>query len=162
MKPGISMRARQVVTSGLTAVEDVVYVGLGIVLSAATLSLLFLAFRSFILALVAHTLPAQIIDLLDQILLVLLMVELLYTIQVSFREHALVPEPFLIVALIATVRKILILTAQISQASDVSGIPFRHSIAELGLLSLMVLILVGSLILLRRRPRAADSSPPSL
>jgi len=33
-----------------------------------------------------------------------MIVEILYTVQVSFREHALVPEPFLIVGLIVAVR----------------------------------------------------------
>ena len=40
--------------------------------------------------------PTPIIALLDRVLLVVMLVELLYTVQVSFREHALVPEPFLI------------------------------------------------------------------
>ena len=37
-----------------------------------------------------------IIDLLDRLLLILMIVEVMYTVQVSFREHALAPEPFLI------------------------------------------------------------------
>ena len=37
-----------------------------------------------------------VINLLDRTLLVLMLVELLYTVQVSFREHALLPEPFLV------------------------------------------------------------------
>jgi len=39
-----------------------------------------------------------------------MIVEILYTVQVSFSEHALVPEPFLIVGLIATIRRLLVLT----------------------------------------------------
>ncbi|MFP5230473.1 MAG: phosphate-starvation-inducible PsiE family protein [Acidobacteriota bacterium] len=145
---------RLLVTRSLEAVEDIVYIGLGVVLAATALSLLFLSIRSFILALLRHTLSGQVIGLLDQILLILLIIELLYTVQVSFREHALVAEPFLIVALIATVRKMLILTTQISQVGiETSETVFRHSIAELSLLALMVLVLVGSLILLQRNAR---------
>lgn len=144
------------------AVEDVVYVGLGLVLAATGVCLLLHAIRSFVLALLSHTLSGQIITLLDEILLILLIVELLYTVQVSFREHALVAEPFLVVALIATVRKILVLTAQISQMSESSEALFRHTIAELSVLALMVLVLVGSLILLHRNPKIAGvgSSAP--
>jgi uncharacterized membrane protein (DUF373 family) len=148
-------RARHLVTFGLTAIEDVVYVGLGVVLAATALCLLFLAIRSFVLALVAHALSGQVISLLDQILLILLIIELLYTVQVSFREHALMAEPFLVVALIATVRKILIATAQISQLAEPNDTVFHHSLAELSLLSLMVLILVGSLVLLQRHGKTA-------
>ena len=51
--------------------------------------------------LVAGELPARVIVLLDRILLILMITEFLYTVQVSFREHTLAPEPFLIVGLIA-------------------------------------------------------------
>ena len=153
----VSGRPRHFVTRGLTAVEDIVYVGLGVVLAATALCLLFLTFRSFVLAVVQRELPGQVIGLLDQLLLILLIIELLYTVQVSFREHALVAEPFLVVALIATVRKILVLTAQISLGEPSDSV-FRHSIAELSLLALMVPVLVGSLILLHRNPKVAGMS----
>jgi len=54
----------------------------------------------------------QIISVLDQVLLTPLIIELLYTVQVSFREHGLLAEPFLVVALIAAIRRILVLTAK--------------------------------------------------
>jgi hypothetical protein len=44
--------------------------------------------------------------------LILLVIELLYTVQVSFREHGLIPEPFLLVGLIAAIRRVLVLTAE--------------------------------------------------
>jgi hypothetical protein len=142
---------RLLVIRSLAAVEDVVYIGLGVVLAATALCLLFLAVRNFVLALIARSLSGQVIGLLDQILLILLIIELLYTVQVSFREHALIAEPFLIVALIATVRKVLILTTQISQVGiDTTESVFRHSILELSLLAVMMLVLVGSLVLLAR------------
>lgn len=42
----------------------------------------------------------------DRILRILLVVELLYTVQVSFREHGLIPEPFLLVGPMAAIRRI--------------------------------------------------------
>ena len=157
-KPDAATRTRHFVRSGLTAVEDLVYIGLGVVLAATAIYLLVIAIRSFVTALIAHALSGQVSGLLDQILLILLVVELLYTVQVSFREHALVAEPFLVVALIATVRKILVLTAQFSSLAESSEAVFRHSIAELSLLAVMVLVLVGSLILLHRNPQIAGFS----
>ena len=41
-----------------------------------------------------------------------MIIEILYTVQVSFRERVLVPEPFVLVALIAGVRRILVITAE--------------------------------------------------
>lgn len=43
------------------------------------------------------------------------------TVQVSFREHALVPEPFLIVGLIAAIRRLLVLTAEFAPLLEKNG-----------------------------------------
>jgi hypothetical protein len=79
----------------------------------------------------------------------------LYTVQVSFREHTLAPEPFLIVGLIAATRRILVLTAGIGELAQAGGEGFVHAMLELGLLSLMALALVVALVLLRRRSSQA-------
>lgn len=151
-------RFKRIVGSALDLVEDVVYIGLGVLLASAAVWLLFSAGWTFVHELVANTLSSQLIGLLDQILLVLLILELLYTVQVSFREHSLVTEPFLIIALIATVRKLLVLTAQIPQ-SDLSNDAFHRTIVELSLLSGMVVVLVVSLILLRRQAGVHKDEP---
>ena len=64
--------------------------------------------------------------------LILLVVELLYTFQVSFREHALIPEPFLLVGLIAAIRRVLVLTAEFGQASAKSELLVQYFIIKLG------------------------------
>ena len=85
-------------------------------------------------------------------LLVLMIVELLYTVQVSFREHTLIPEPFIIVGLIAATRRILVLTAEFAKLAEVGTETFRNAMIELSILTIMVVALVASLIMLRRRP----------
>src|SRR5262245_2052641 len=104
------------------------------------------------------SLPTSIIDLLDRILLILLIVELLYTVQVSFREHALVPEPFLLVGLISAIRRVLILTAEFGELGEKTETIFRHFVIELAVLTLLIVTLAISLVLLRRRgaPVVAD------
>ena len=143
--------ARVFVVRGLSLVEDVVYVGLGALLSLGALTLLYSAYKSFIAALFDRSLTGQFVTLLDQILLVLLIIELLYTVQVSFREHGLLAEPFLVVALIAAVRRILILTAEVSKLPEAGGAVFRQTVTELGLLTVMVFVFVSSLIMLQRQ-----------
>jgi hypothetical protein len=100
------------VAQGFTWLEDIVYLGLGLLLGGSALVLLVTSGISFGQSVLNGTLGDNIITLLDQILLILLIVELLYTVQVSFREHVLVPEPFLIIVLIATTRRVLVLTAE--------------------------------------------------
>src|ERR1700730_7303642 len=95
-----------------TAVEAVVYVGLGLLLAGCSLALLVSGLIIFGQNLMAGSLTTNIVSLLDRVLLILLVVELLYTVQVSFREHALMPEPFLLVGLISAIRRVLVLTAE--------------------------------------------------
>ena len=144
-------RVRQFVVQGLSSVEDVVYVGLGILLAMAAFSLLVKALHAFATEALAGSVGANVVGLLEQILLTLLVIELLYTVRVSFREHGLVAEPFLVVALIAVIRRILILTAEVPKLPEAGEPVFRHAILELALLTVMVLVLVGSLIMLQRQ-----------
>jgi phosphate starvation-inducible membrane PsiE len=153
--PGVGASARAVVARGFTYVEDVLYVGLGVLLAAAALVLLADGAVMFWRALVATDLPARVIELLDRILLILMIAEILYTVQVSLREHTLVPEPFLVVALIAAVRRVLIITAEFADLVDKGPEAFRNAMIELGLLTGMIVALVASLMLLRRRQTQA-------
>jgi uncharacterized membrane protein (DUF373 family) len=150
---------RRFLVRGLSLVEDAVYVGLGILLTVAALTLLSTTFKSFASALMARALAAQIVTLLDQILLILLIIELLYTVQVSFREHGLLAEPFLVVALIAVIRRVLILTAEVSKLPEAEGIVFLHMMLELALLTVMILVLVGSLIMLQKQDQRRHQNP---
>jgi len=148
-------RTREWVAQAFTRVEDVVYVGLGVLLAGTAFALLGHGAVDFVTRLVSGTLTGHVVDLLDRILLILLIVEILLTVQVSFREHALIPEPFLIVGLIAVTRRILVLTAEFEKLVERQDVAFRNSMLELGLLTLMVLALVISLVLLRKRASTA-------
>jgi uncharacterized membrane protein (DUF373 family) len=142
---------RQWIGRGFSVVEDVVYIGLGILLAGVALALLVSTAITFGHNLWAHTSVTDIISLLDQILLILLVVELLYTVQVSFREHALIPEPFLIVGLIAAIRRVLVLTAEVSHVGVNAGTAGTYFLMELGVLTLLIMSLVLSLYVLQRR-----------
>ncbi|MFN2493316.1 MAG: phosphate-starvation-inducible PsiE family protein [Pyrinomonadaceae bacterium] len=91
------------------------------------------------------------VPLLDRLLLILLVVELLYTVQVSFREHGLIPEPFLLVGLIAGIRRVLVLTAEFARIKEQTAEVFQHLIVELAVLTFLIVALVISLVLLRNR-----------
>jgi uncharacterized membrane protein (DUF373 family) len=156
--PGVGASARAVVARGFTYVEDVLYVGLGVLLAGAALVLLADGAVMFWRTLAGGELPARVIELLDRILLILMIAEILYTVQVSLREHALVPEPFLVVALIAAVRRVLIITAEFAELIDKGPEAFRNAMIELGLLTAMIVALVVSLMLLRRRQTPPEAT----
>jgi hypothetical protein len=70
----------------LSLLEDGVYVGHGTLLAICAITLLLAALRSVAHSLWTHALAGQIAEILDQILLVLLIIELLDTVPVSFRS----------------------------------------------------------------------------
>jgi hypothetical protein len=70
----------------------------------------------------------------------------------------LLAEPFLVVALIAVIRRILVLTAEVPKLQEAGDVIFRHTLLELSLLTVMVLVLVGSLILLQKYSHKASES----
>ncbi len=141
---------RSVISRGFGHFEDAVYVGLGLLLAYSAAALLFTGAKALWLSVLAGAPVGAIIDLLDRTLLILMTVELLYTVQISFRAHALVPEPFLVVGLIAATRRILVVTAEFSRLVDKPDPgEFRNSMIEIAVLTAMVLALVASLRLLR-------------
>ena len=101
---------------------------------------------------------------LDDLLVVLMVVEILHTVRISIRSHILVTEPFLIVGLIASIRRILVITLEASSLTQQAKWSpegeslFRASMIELGLLGLLVMVLVIAITLLRRYVPAQTES----
>ena len=98
---------------------------------------------------------AETLRVMDQLLAVLMLVEILHTVRISIHSHYLVTEPFLVVGLIASIRRILVITLEASTLTKTGtwsaegASIFRAGMIELGLLGLIILILVFSITLLR-------------
>jgi len=92
--------------------------------------------------------------LIDRLLFVLMLVEILHTVRISLRWHKLVVEPFLIVGLIASIRRVLVMMLQAETlTSNWTGegeAKFRAAMIELAVLSLVIAVLVGAICLMRR------------
>ena len=114
------------------------------------------------------TVASQTVRVLDQLLIVLMLVEILHTVRISIRSHVLVVEPFLIVAMIASIRRILVVTLEAATlikegawTTEGARSIFYSSMIELGLLGALVLVLVLSIALLRRyAPEPKDLPQP--
>ena len=127
MKGGNRSTFRESLAKGFSTVEDVVYIVLALLLAAGLAVLLLESALAFARSFAAGLTDVNIVPLLDRVLLVLMVVELLYTVQMSFREHVLIPEPFLLVALIAAVRRVIVLTAELGAGPPRGrGLPDRH------------------------------------
>ena len=145
--PTIAAKAslREWLTTFFELVEDVIYVGLGFLIAAIATTLLISEIAFFAQFLVGGKLSENIVMLLDRILLIIIFAEVLYTVQVSFRQRVLQPGPFLVVSLIAATRRILVLTAELPEMAKDGGQIFFNAMIELGLLTVLLLVLVVSL-----------------
>jgi uncharacterized membrane protein (DUF373 family) len=116
---------------GIHAIVAVLLGGLGVVLVADTTR------RVVVLMMMwSDDLVAVAIGVLDETLVLFIMAELLHTVAIALRHHgALDPEPFLVVGLVAGIRRVLILTAEAERS-------FRWNPEGIELLILMTLILV--------------------
>ena len=150
--------SRAWIARGFTVVEDVVYVGLGLLLAVSAFVLLANGFIDFLQGMRTSAAVGNVIALLDKMLLVLLVVELLYTVQVSIREHSIVPEPFLLVGVIAAVRRVLVITAEFGHVPQIPDAVLQRFLYELGVLTVLILVLVISLLLLRNRTDSASAA----
>jgi uncharacterized membrane protein (DUF373 family) len=145
-----TLMSRVWIARGFTIVEDVVYIGLGLLLAASAIALLINGFGAFLDTIRDASFPNGVISLLDRMLLILLIVELLYTVQISIREHTIVPEPFLLVGVIACIRRVLVITAEFGHVPQLPGEELQRFLYELGVLTFLIVALVVSLVLLRR------------
>jgi len=137
-------------------VEHFVYIALGVLLSAA--AVLALISASIYLFQGVRNLGDSdvILSIIDRLLFVLLLVEVLHTVRASIRTGGLTPEPFLIVGLIASIRRVLVITLQTSEATKPGSWTTENAsivqgaMLELAVIGGLILILVVSLFLLGR------------
>lgn len=99
-----------------------------------------------------HTIATAAINLLDRVLLVLILVEIVHTVVLSLRAHRLAAQPFIVVGLVAVIRRILFLL------SNENHIPTT----ELALLIGMVVAFVAAYLAVSyfEKPDADGESPP--
>jgi uncharacterized membrane protein (DUF373 family) len=97
-----------------------------------------------------------VLELLSGLLLVFIFTELITTIRVVIARRKVVVEPFLIVGIVAAVRRLIVISAE---AENLLGTPkFRDVMLEIAILAGTVLLL-GATVLLLRIKRAEDDEP---
>ena len=130
---------RRGVTGSIWALEhaqDFVTIVVGVVLIILAATLIISGVISFTVDAVHQSVSFAAINLLDRVLLVLILVEIVHTVVLSLQAHRLVAQPFIIVGLVAVIRRILFL---LSNQATISS-------AELGLLIAMVVAFIAGLI----------------
>jgi uncharacterized membrane protein (DUF373 family) len=131
--------------------EQFIYIALGAVLSVAALIALAGTGKLIWEGLQDWTGTTAVFEIIDRLLFVLMLIEILYTIRASMESGALSAEPFLIVGLIACIRRILVISLETSNVTQAdkwtpeSADLFHASMIERGVLAGLVLVMVGAI-----------------
>ncbi len=137
----------------IDSAERIVYFGAALFL-LVTIGMIFFSAVTTFLEVAERGMLETALEILDRILLIFIFAELLGTITTIVRDNEVRAEPFLLIGLIAVVRRILAVTASIEQSL---GTPqFINLLYELGVLTALVVALAGAFYFIRRDERAGN------
>lgn len=140
----------EVVIRGIRLMQEAIYIAVGLLLATAGVLV------------VAGTVDALVdslsgggdsigtgVQVLDRVLLLLIVAELLFTLRLVLYEGEIFAEPFLLIGLIAVVRRVVVVTAEGEELSR-AGRELTNLLLELGVLAALALAFGGAIFLLRR------------
>jgi uncharacterized membrane protein (DUF373 family) len=130
--------------------ERIVLILIAIVLVVLAVLLLISGVGALYQSFVEGKIRDQAIEILDTVLLVMMTMEIVYTVTLSLQSHTLVAEPFLIIGAIAAIRRMLVITAESTKIEISNPEAFRGTLIELGLLAVIVMAMAFSIYILRR------------
>ena len=134
----------------LNSAESVVLVLIGVALVLVAILLLYSSMDDLWQATRGGTasIEHKAVEILNTILLVMMTMEIVYTVAISLKSHTLNAEPFLIIGAIAGIRRMLVITATSTDAEHDSD-RFYNTLVELGLLALTVIAMAVAIWILR-------------
>lgn len=133
----------------LSRIEDAVLVLIALVLSILALLLLGTTVVTLVNSVVTGAIRDLAIEILDNVLLVMITMEIVYTVTLSLESHTLTAEPFLIVGAIAAIRRVLVITAATPKL-EANPEVFRSTLMELGLLAAIIISIAAAVYILRK------------
>ncbi len=132
----------------------VVYYGVTFIL-LATIGVLFVSVGANLLVVFEVDPLDTALAILDRVLLITIFVELLITVDIIVRERTIVAEPFLLIGLVAAIRRILLITAEAGQSLN-DPERFLNLVTELGVLTALIISLAVALYVARRTQRRQE------
>jgi phosphate starvation-inducible membrane PsiE len=138
----------------LKRVESIVLFAIAIVLALLAVLLLVSSVQALVTAVTGGVIRDQAIEILDSVLLVMMTMEIVYTVTLSLESHTLLVEPFLIVGAIAAIRRMLVITAESTKIENQPAL-FQSTLMELGLLAFTIGVIAFSIYMLRRGQQKA-------
>ena len=131
-------------------VETILYVIVGVLLVLAGGLILWDTLTGFVDGLQAHKTTSELgLRVLDRVLLLLIVAELLLTLQLVIARGEIATEPFLFIGIIAVVRRVVVITAQVENLPQ-GGRALTNLLLELGLLAVLVIAFGVAIFLIRK------------
>jgi phosphate starvation-inducible membrane PsiE len=141
----------------LNHAESAVLLMIGVVLVVLAVLLLWSSGGAMIDAAQSGKIAHKAIEILNSVLLVMMTMEIVYTVAISLESHTLSAEPFLIIGTIAAIRRMLVITAT-STENERKPEVFHETLIELGLLAATVVALAVAIYILRRSQASKAAS----
>jgi uncharacterized membrane protein (DUF373 family) len=136
-------------------VEDGIHVLVAVLLTGLSLVLLVNVASDVVSALKGpYDALALLLAVLDKSLVLFIVAELLHSVRITIRDRALDAEPFLVVGLIAGIRRVLILTAQAE-----TSFHWNPQGIELTILMALILVMAVAILAWRYSTRSRDAPP---
>jgi uncharacterized membrane protein (DUF373 family) len=141
---------------GFLWMEHATYVALGVLLSLTAVMALAATGVLMWSSLGNWTSDDAVLQVIDHLLFVLMVVEILHTVRASMRTGGLTCEPFLVVGLIASIRRVLVIalrssqTTQQNEMSEGAARLFQASMEELLVLALLITVMVCAIYVMHR------------
>ncbi|MHB8294819.1 MAG: hypothetical protein ACYDH5_09405 [Acidimicrobiales bacterium] len=144
------------VTAVLSVLQTVIYYAVALVLVGIALIVLYKTGAGFAAIGQGGSLSLLAIAAINQVLFVIIVMELLSTVVSHVIRGGFQLRPFLIIGIISSVRRILLVGAQLSLNKAVGVTAFHDDLVELAVEASVVLVLTLSLALSRRVAGEAD------
>jgi hypothetical protein len=122
--------------------EDAIHLFVAALLTVAAAYLIVDAVRALF---VPTSALAIVLTALDNALVLFILAEVLHTVRITFRDRELNAEPFLVIGLIAGIRRVLVLTASSEQ-----NFTFATQGVELVVLIALILVMAFAILIWRR------------
>jgi len=123
--------------------EDVLYKSSAIILVLMGIYVAIISLIDFVTKMNSVSTIENTLGLVENILLILVLASLVHTVRLTIISKKLRPKPYLIVGIIASLRRLIILTVEASIAiEDEQKYDFEKVLLEIGVLTLVVLVLV--------------------
>ena len=137
---------KKIILASLSTIEDIIYSIVALLLIASSFLLIYNEVITFPQVFQEANQLKVLIEIISKTLLLVMILEILYTVRITMKDHVLCAEPFLIVGLIAAIRRILIISVETAYYQD----KINMYMLEISVLAVMIVLFVISIVLLRK------------